>query len=124
MSETNNETHDNDDEYIDPEVLYWRKVPVPLRGTLYGHYKASGQTRWLVATIFYVVGYGGIALVLLAIFGNLGETVKAISVLSQWGWVFTVSCGAFAVGSFAGGRLHVALATSIAFVLFFIFHVL
>lgn len=125
MNEPNSERrNDDEDEYIDPEVLYWSKVPAPLRGTLYGHYKASGQTRWLVAFLCYFFAYGLIGIILIAVFTNLGETKKAMSILSQSGWVFTLSCGLFSIGSFASERLHVAISTLIAFVLFLIFHVL
>ena len=55
---------------------------------------------------------------------NLGDTKKAMSILSQSGWIFTLCCGFFAVGGFASERLHVTISTSIAFFLFLVFHVL
>ncbi len=124
MTNNDNERHIKESKYVDPEVLYWSKVPAPLRGTLLGHYRASGQNRWLVAFICYLLGYSLIGIILLAVFINLGDTKKAMSILSQSGWVFTLSCALFAVGSFASERLHVALSTTIAFILFFVFHVL
>lgn len=124
MNDRDNERNEGESEYVDSEVLYWSKVPGPLRGTLLGHYRASGQNRWLVAFMCYLVGYGLVGIILLAVFLNLGDTKKAMSILSQSGWIFALSCALFAVGSFSSERLHVAFSTSIAFILFFIFHVL
>lgn len=119
-----NDNADQDYEIIDPEWEYWRKVPVPLRHTMLGHYRASGQSRWLLAFICYAVAYTAIFVTIIAVLMNMDDVGHAMGILKRCAWVIMGACGLFAVGGFACGRLHIAISTGAAFLLFLFFHVL
>ena len=109
---------------VDPEWEYWRRVPAPLRNTMLGHYLASRHSRWLVALFSYGLAYTAILVTILAVFLNMDDVGHAMAILKQSAWVITGACGLFTVGGLASGRLHIAIGTGVAFLLFLFFHVL
>lgn len=120
----NSDQENNGYEIVDPEWEYWRSVPAPLRNTMLGHYLASRQSRWLVAFFSYAIAYLAILVTILAVFLNMSDAGHAMAILKQSAWVIMGACGLFTVGSFVSGRLHIAIGTGAAFLLFLFFHVL